>query len=60
MMEYQIPETPRENGGDDDGPCFKIVVRQKEDHSGDESVVECRKEGRCVDAEAHEQEGDRV
>ena len=45
---------------DDDGPCFKDHGTAEGDHSGDESVVECRKEGRCVDAEAHEQERDRV
>ena len=45
---------------DDNGPRFKDHGTAEGDHSGDEPVVKCRKEGRCVDAEAHEQERDRV
>ena len=54
------PGDTEEKRQDDDGPCFKDHGTAEGDHSGDESVVECRKEGRCVDAEAHEQERDRV
>ena len=59
-MEYQIPETPRKNGRMITAPVSKDHGTAEGDHSGDEPVVKCRKEGRCVDAEAHEQERDRV
>ena len=54
------PGNTEEKRQDDDSPRFKDHGTAEGDYSGDEPVVECRKEGRCVDAEAHEQERDRV
>ena len=54
------PGNTEEKRQDDDSTRFKEHGTAEGDRSGDESVVECCKEGRCVDAEAHEQERDRV
>lgn len=54
------PGDTEEKRQDDNSPRFKDHGTAEGDRRGDEAIIQCRKEGRCVDAEAHEQERDGV